>query len=32
VAEGVSRRRAVDLVARLTSLPRNELYRGSLSS
>jgi 16S rRNA (cytidine1402-2'-O)-methyltransferase len=32
VEQGISRRRAVDLVARLTNLPRNELYRGSLSS
>ena len=30
VAEGVPRRRAVDLVARLTDLPRNQLYRRSL--
>jgi 16S rRNA (cytidine1402-2'-O)-methyltransferase len=32
VEQGISRRRAVDLVARLTGLPRNELYRRSLSS
>ena len=32
VGEGVSRRRAVELVARLTGVPRNELYRESLSS
>jgi 16S rRNA (cytidine1402-2'-O)-methyltransferase len=30
VAAGVPRRRAADLVARLTGLPRNELYRTSL--
>jgi len=30
VGEGVSRRRAAELVARLTSVPRNELYRTSL--
>jgi 16S rRNA (cytidine1402-2'-O)-methyltransferase len=30
VAEGVPRRRASDLVAALTGLPRNELYRRSL--
>jgi 16S rRNA (cytidine1402-2'-O)-methyltransferase len=30
VAAGVPRRRAADLVARLTGLPRNELYRSSL--
>lgn len=30
VAGGVARRRAVDLVARLTGAPRNALYRGSL--
>jgi 16S rRNA (cytidine1402-2'-O)-methyltransferase len=30
VAEGVSRRRAVELVARLAGVPRNELYRRSL--
>lgn len=30
VAEGVGRRRAADVVARLTGLPRNRLYRGSL--
>jgi 16S rRNA (cytidine1402-2'-O)-methyltransferase len=30
VGEGVSRRRAVELVARLTGAPRNELYRTSL--
>jgi 16S rRNA (cytidine1402-2'-O)-methyltransferase len=30
VAEGVPRRRAVELVARLTGAPRNELYRASL--
>jgi 16S rRNA (cytidine1402-2'-O)-methyltransferase len=30
VAAGVPRRRAVDLVARLTGLSRNELYRSSL--
>jgi 16S rRNA (cytidine1402-2'-O)-methyltransferase len=30
VAAGVGRRAAADLVARLTSLPRNMLYRGSL--
>jgi 16S rRNA (cytidine1402-2'-O)-methyltransferase len=32
VADGVPRRRAVELVARLTGVPRNELYRESLSS
>jgi 16S rRNA (cytidine1402-2'-O)-methyltransferase len=32
VADGVSRRRAVELVAGLTGVPRNELYRESLSS
>jgi 16S rRNA (cytidine1402-2'-O)-methyltransferase len=30
VREGVGRRQAADLVARLTRLPRNRLYRGSL--
>ncbi len=30
VAAGVSRRQAVDLVARLTGVPRNALYRSSL--
>jgi 16S rRNA (cytidine1402-2'-O)-methyltransferase len=30
VDEGVSRRRAVELVAALTGVPRNELYRASL--
>jgi 16S rRNA (cytidine1402-2'-O)-methyltransferase len=30
VAAGVPRRRAVDVVARLTGLPRNNLYRSSL--
>jgi 16S rRNA (cytidine1402-2'-O)-methyltransferase len=30
VAEGVSRRRAVELVASLAGLPRNQLYRASL--
>jgi 16S rRNA (cytidine1402-2'-O)-methyltransferase len=30
VAEGVSRRRAAELVGRLTGVPRNELYRASL--
>jgi 16S rRNA (cytidine1402-2'-O)-methyltransferase len=30
VAAGVPRRRAADLVSRLTGLPRNELYRSSL--
>jgi 16S rRNA (cytidine1402-2'-O)-methyltransferase len=30
VAEGLPRRRAADLVARLTGLSRNRLYRGSL--
>ena len=30
VAAGVGRRRAVDLVARLSGVPRNALYRGSL--
>jgi len=30
VAAGASRRSAVDVVARLTGSPRNELYRGSL--
>ena len=30
VAEGLSRRRAAELVARLTGVPRNVLYRGSL--
>jgi 16S rRNA (cytidine1402-2'-O)-methyltransferase len=30
VAEGVGRRRAADVVARLTRLPRNQLYRASL--
>jgi 16S rRNA (cytidine1402-2'-O)-methyltransferase len=30
VAEGIPRRRAADLVARLTGAPRNALYRGSL--
>jgi 16S rRNA (cytidine1402-2'-O)-methyltransferase len=30
VAEGASRRRAADLVARLTGISRNRLYRGSL--
>ena len=31
VEAGVSRRRATDVVARLTGVPRNRLYRGSLS-
>jgi 16S rRNA C1402 (ribose-2'-O) methylase RsmI len=30
IAGGVPRRRAVDLVARLTGAPRNALYRSSL--
>ena len=30
VAAGLGRRQAVDLVSRLTGVPRNELYRGSL--
>jgi 16S rRNA (cytidine1402-2'-O)-methyltransferase len=30
VSEGVGRRRAADVVARLTGAPRNRLYRGSL--
>jgi hypothetical protein len=30
VAAGVGRRAAADLVARLTGIPRNSLYRGSL--
>jgi 16S rRNA (cytidine1402-2'-O)-methyltransferase len=30
VADGLSRRRAAELVARLTGVPRNALYRGSL--
>ena len=30
VAAGVPRRRAADLVARLTGVPRNKLYRDSL--
>ena len=30
VAAGVSRRQAADVVARLTGVPRNRLYRGSL--
>jgi 16S rRNA (cytidine1402-2'-O)-methyltransferase len=30
VAAGIPRRRAADLVSRLTGLPRNELYRSSL--
>jgi 16S rRNA (cytidine1402-2'-O)-methyltransferase len=30
VAEGLTRRRAAELVARLTGVPRNELYRASL--
>ena len=30
VAGGAPRRRAVDVVARLTGIPRNQLYRRSL--
>ena len=31
VGEGLPRRRAAEIVARLTGLPRNMLYRGTLS-
>jgi hypothetical protein len=30
VADGLPRRSAVDVVSRLTGIPRNRLYRGSL--
>ena len=30
VAAGLPRRRAVDVIARVTGVPRNSLYRGSL--
>jgi hypothetical protein len=30
IAEGMARRRAVEIVSALTGLPRNRLYRASL--